>query len=63
MCVRIGRLEVVAERMEIFFDTFASHSTTSMSMMEKRLAEIGHIVSQIVDKSATMKEVPHCLGK
>ncbi|CAK9171460.1 unnamed protein product [Ilex paraguariensis] len=57
MCVRIGRLEVVAESMEKKFDTFVSYCTTSMSMIEKRQGEIGHIMSQFVDKSAIAKEV------
>ena len=48
--------------MEKKFDTFASHCTTSLFVMEKRLGEIGHIVSQFVDKSATAKDVPHDMG-
>ncbi|CAK9181102.1 unnamed protein product [Ilex paraguariensis] len=59
--VRIGRLEVVAEHIKKKFDTLASHCTTSMSMIEKRLGEIGHM-SQFVDKSVKAKEVPHDMG-
>ncbi|CAK9160746.1 unnamed protein product [Ilex paraguariensis] len=60
--VRIGRLEVVADRIEKKFDTFASQCTTSFSVMEKRLGEIGHILSQFVNKSTTTKDVPHDTG-
>ncbi|CAK9171941.1 unnamed protein product [Ilex paraguariensis] len=60
--VRIGRLEVVAERMEKKFDTFASHCTKSLFVLEKRLGEIGQIVSQFVDTSAPGKDVPHDMG-
>ncbi|CAK9143384.1 unnamed protein product [Ilex paraguariensis] len=58
----IARLEVVVERMEQKFDTFSIHCTTSLFVMEKRLGEIGHIVSQFVDKSGTVKDAPHDMG-
>ncbi|CAK9173885.1 unnamed protein product, partial [Ilex paraguariensis] len=60
--VRIGRLEVVADRIEKKFDNFASQYTTSFSVMEKRLGEIGHLLSQFVNKLATPKDVPHDMG-
>lgn len=62
MRVRVGILEVVADRMEAKFDAFAAQCTTSLSAMENKLGEIGQLVSRFVDTAHTAKDVPHDIG-